>query len=55
MDELHKKIACIVVMIVCVSWVAGTIAKSMSVGIIFGTACIAYLLYQSINNEEDDR
>lgn len=55
MDELRKKITCIVAMIVCASWIAGVIAKSMSVGIIFGAACVAYICYQSLNDKEDDK
>lgn len=44
-----------IVMIVCMSWIAGVIAKSMSVGIVFGAACIAYICYQSINDKEDGK
>lgn len=54
MEEPKKKLICIGVMILCLSWVAGAISNSLSVGIMFACFCIAYLIYQSLNKEEDE-
>jgi len=54
MEERTKKLICIGVMILCLSWVAGVISNSISVGIMFASFCVAYLIYQSLNNEEDE-
>lgn len=54
MEEPKKKLICIGVMILCLSWVVGVIAHSVSVGIMFACFCIAYLIYQSLDKEEDE-
>ena len=54
MEEPKKKLICIGVMILCLSWITGVIAHSVSVGIVFACFCIAYLVYQSLNEEEDE-
>ena len=54
MEEPTKKLICIGVMILCLSWVAGVISDSLSVGIMFACFCIAYLIYQSLNKEDEE-
>lgn len=54
MEESKKKLICIGVMILCLSWIVGVVANSLSVGIVFACFCIAYLIYQSLNKEEDE-
>lgn len=54
MEEQKKKLICIGTMILCLSWVVGVIAHSVSVGIMFACFCIAYLIYQSLDKEEDE-
>ena len=53
MEEPIKKLICIVIMTLCLSWVVGVIANSLSVGIMFAGFCIAYIVYQSLNKEDE--
>jgi accessory gene regulator protein AgrB len=54
MEKPKKKLICIGVMILCLSWIVGVISDSISVGIMFASFCVAYLIYQSLNKEEDE-
>ena len=48
-----SKILFIIGMIVFVSWVVGKISHDVTVGVMAGTCCVAYICYQSAKEDDE--